>query len=97
MSRFASLTPADSPHRDAARTHVAEIRDTWTGSDTHPGAHYKPRRFASRVAAIGVVIPAHNHVATISQCILGVFAANSYSGWRNALWMVLANTASCAR
>ena len=46
-------------------------------------------RFASLTTAIGVVIPAHNHVATISQCILGVFAANSYSGWRNALWIVV--------
>jgi glycosyltransferase involved in cell wall biosynthesis len=46
-------------------------------------------RLASRMEAIGVVIPARNHVATISQCILGVFAANSYSGWRNALWIVV--------
>jgi hypothetical protein len=89
MSRFASLTTADSLHRDAARTDVADTRDTWTGSDSHPGAHHKPRRFASRMEAIGVVIPARNHVATISQCILGVFAANSYSGWRNALWIVV--------
>jgi hypothetical protein len=89
MSRFASLTTADALHRDAARMHVADIRDTWTGSDTHPGAHCKPRRFTSRMEAIGVVIPARNHVATISQCILGIFAANSYSGWRNALWIVV--------
>ena len=89
MSRFASLTTADSLHCDAARMRVAGIGDTWTGSDTHPGAHYKPRRFASRLEAVGVVIPARNHVATISQCILGVFAANSYSGWRNALWIVV--------
>lgn len=89
MSGFASLTTADGLHRDAARVHVADIRDTWTGSDTHPGAHYKPRRFASRLEAIGVVIPASNHAGTISQCILGIFAANSYSGWRNALWIVV--------
>jgi hypothetical protein len=89
MSRFASLTTADSLHCDAARALVADTRNTWTGSDTHPGAHHKPRRFASRVEAIGVVIPARNQVATIAQCILGVFAANSYSGWRNALWIVV--------
>ena len=89
MSRFASLTTADALHRDAARMHVADVRDTSTGSDTHPGAHYKPLRFASRMEAIGVVIPARNHAATISQCILGIFAANSYSGWRNALWIVV--------
>src|SRR6266852_2636900 len=89
MPPFASLTIADAPHRDAARLHVADIRNTWTGSDAHPGVHYKPRRFASRMETIGVVIPARNHVATISQCILGIFAANSNSGWRNALWIVV--------
>ena len=89
MSRFASLTTADSLHRDAARMHVADKRDTSTGSDTHPGGHYKPLRFASRMGAIGVVIPARNRVATIAQCILGIFHANGYSGWRNALWIVV--------
>jgi len=59
------------------------------GSHTHPDVHYKPCRYASKMEAIGVVIPARNHVATISQCILGIFAANSYSGWRNALWIVV--------
>lgn len=32
------------------------------------------------IAAVGVVVPAHNHAATISQCIHGIFAANSFSG-----------------
>jgi hypothetical protein len=89
MPRFASLTTADALHRDAAGMHVADVRDTSTGSDTHGRAHYKPPRFASRMEAIGVVIPARNHAATISQCIRGIFAANSYSGWRNALWIVV--------
>src|ERR1700693_1341839 len=89
MPRFASLTTTEALYRDAARRYVADIREPWTGSDTHPGGHCSSRRFASRMEAIGVVIPAHNHVATISQCILRVFAANSYSGWRNALWIVV--------
>jgi hypothetical protein len=89
MSRFASLTTADASYRDAARMPVADVRDTSTGSDTHPGAHYKPVRFASGMEAVGIVIPARNHAATISQCIRSIFAANSYSGWRNALWIVV--------
>jgi hypothetical protein len=89
MPNFASLTTADALHRDAARIRGADARGTSRGGDTRPGAHYKPLRIASRIEAIGVVIPARNHAATISQCILGIFAANSYSGWRNALWIVV--------
>jgi glycosyltransferase involved in cell wall biosynthesis len=48
-----------------------------------------PVRFAPRTEAVGVVIPARNHAATISQCILSIFAANNYSGWRNPLWIVV--------
>jgi len=89
MPPFASSTTADVPRCDAARMHVADIRNTWTGSGAHPGVHCKPRRFASWMETIGVLIPARNHVATISQCILGIFAANSYSGWRNGLWIIV--------
>jgi hypothetical protein len=89
MPRFASLTTAEPPHRNAARMHAAEAADTSTASGPHPGARDKPRRFASRIEAVGVVIPAHNHAATISQCIRSIFAANSYSGWRKALWIVV--------
>jgi glycosyltransferase involved in cell wall biosynthesis len=68
---------------------VKEVTETPPASDTHPGAHYKPPRFAPTSEAVGVVIPARNHAATISRCILSIFAANSYSGWRNALWVVV--------
>jgi glycosyltransferase involved in cell wall biosynthesis len=68
---------------------VKEVTETPPASDTHPGAHYEPPRLASRMEAVGVVIPARNRAATISQCILSIFAANSYSGWRNALWIVV--------
>jgi hypothetical protein len=68
---------------------VKDVTDTPPASDTHPGAHYEPPEFASRTESVGVVIPAHNHAATISRCILSIFAANSYCGWRNALWIVV--------
>jgi glycosyltransferase involved in cell wall biosynthesis len=32
---------------------------------------------------------ARNHAETIAKCIASVFAANSYSGWRNSLWIVV--------
>ncbi len=60
-----------------------------TAGDTHPGAHYKRVRSASRTEVVGVVIPAHNHAATISKCISSIFEASSYSGWQNALWIVV--------
>jgi hypothetical protein len=49
----------------------------------------RPPRFALRTEAVGVVIPAHNHAATISKCIASIFEANSYSGWQNELWIVV--------
>jgi cellulose synthase/poly-beta-1,6-N-acetylglucosamine synthase-like glycosyltransferase len=39
--------------------------------------------------AVGVVIPARNQADTIAQCIHSIFAANSYVGWRNSLWIVV--------
>jgi hypothetical protein len=87
MSPFASLTSADASHADSARMHVADLGDP--SRNTSSGAHCKPLGFASRLEAVGVVIPARNHAATISQSIRSIFAANSYSGWRNSLWIVV--------
>ena len=36
-----------------------------------------------------MVIPAHNQADTVAQCILSIFAANSHTGWRNSLWIVV--------
>jgi hypothetical protein len=52
-------------------------------------APYAPAPAASKIQAVGIVIAAHNHVATIGKCISGVFAANNHSGWRNSLWIVV--------
>ena len=46
-------------------------------------------RSASKIRAIGVVVPARNRCATIAKCIAGIFAANSYTGWHNSLWIVV--------
>jgi hypothetical protein len=43
----------------------------------------------SVIEAVGVVIPARNQADTIAQSILSIFAANSYIGWRNSLWIVV--------
>ena len=43
----------------------------------------------SGIEAIGVVIPARDQAETIAQCILSIFAANSYIGWRTSLWIVV--------
>ena len=43
----------------------------------------------SKIRAIGVIILAQNHAATIAKCVQRLFAANSYSGWRNSLWIVV--------
>jgi Glycosyl transferase family 2 len=48
-----------------------------------------PARSPSKIQAVGIVIPAHNHAGTIAQCIASIFAANSYCGWHNALWIVV--------
>jgi hypothetical protein len=44
---------------------------------------------SSVIEAVGVVIPARNQADTIAQCVLSIFAANSYAGWRNSLWIVV--------
>jgi glycosyltransferase involved in cell wall biosynthesis len=43
----------------------------------------------SVIEAVGVVIPARNQADGIAQCILSIFAANSYVGWQNSLWIVV--------
>jgi hypothetical protein len=48
-----------------------------------------PTRSSSKIQAVGIVIPAHNHAGTIAKCISSLFAANSHSGWRNSLWIVV--------
>ena len=50
---------------------------------------YSPTRTPSKIQAVGIVIPAHNHAATIAKCIASLFAANSQSGWHNSLWIVV--------
>src|ERR1700737_4303583 len=44
---------------------------------------------ASVIEAVGVVIPARDEADTIAHCILSIFAANRYIGWRNSLWIVV--------
>jgi hypothetical protein len=46
-------------------------------------------RSPAKIEAIGIVIPATNQSATIGKCIASLFAANSYCGWRNSLWIVV--------
>ena len=46
---------------------------------------YKP----SAIEAVGIVISARNQADTVARCILSIFAANSYTGWRNSLWIVV--------
>ena len=50
---------------------------------------YPPTRAPSKIQAVGIVIPAHNHAGTIAKFISSLFAANSHSGWRNSLWIVV--------
>jgi hypothetical protein len=50
---------------------------------------YGPTRSASKIQAVGIVIPARNQAGTIAKCISSLFAANSHSGWRNSLWIVV--------
>jgi hypothetical protein len=42
----------------------------------------------SRIEAVGIVMPVTNGAA-VSQSIARIFAANSRSGWRKALWLVV--------
>jgi hypothetical protein len=52
-------------------------------------AAYTPVRSPSNIKAVGIVILARNQAETIARCIFSLFAANSYSGWRNSLWIVV--------
>lgn len=46
-------------------------------------------RSASKIQAVGIVILARNQSEATSKCIASIFAANSRSGWRNSLWIVV--------
>lgn len=48
-----------------------------------------PSREPSKIQAVGIVVLARDHRETIGRCIAGLFAANSYCGWRNSLWIVI--------
>src|SRR5260370_18488640 len=62
------------------------MQDPATSSDPA----YRPELYMpSVIEAVGVVIPARNQADTIAQCILSIFSANSYAGWRNSLWIVV--------
>jgi hypothetical protein len=51
---------------------------------------YRPAAPApSKIRAVGIVIAARDQSETIAKSILSIFAANSYSGWRNSLWIVV--------
>jgi hypothetical protein len=51
---------------------------------------YQPApRLPSKIQAVGIVIPVRDQSNTIAKSILSIFAANSYSGWRNSLWIVV--------
>lgn len=50
---------------------------------------YTLTRPASKIRAVGVVVLARDQSAAVSKCIASIFAANSHSGWRNSLWIVV--------
>jgi hypothetical protein len=51
---------------------------------------YQPvPRLPSKIQAVGIVISAQDQSDTIAKSILSIYAANSYSGWRNSLWIVV--------
>lgn len=51
-------------------------------------------RSPPKIQAVGIVIPTRNHAHVITACIARLFAANSYCGWRNSLWIVVVADAS---
>jgi glycosyltransferase involved in cell wall biosynthesis len=51
--------------------------------------HQPDFRALSKIEAVGIVIPARNQSDEIAQCVRSIFAANSQSGWRNSLWIVV--------
>ena len=50
---------------------------------------YPPARSPSKIQAVGIVILARNHSEAIAKCVSSLFAANSFSGWHNSLWIVV--------
>lgn len=52
-------------------------------------ANTQAPRPASKIEAVGIVIPARNQSETIAKCIFSLFAASSCSGWHNSLWIVV--------
>ena len=46
-------------------------------------------RAASKIEAVGIVLPARNESRAIEKCVMSIFAANSYCGWHNSLWIVV--------
>jgi hypothetical protein len=52
-------------------------------------AYHEVSRAPSRIEAVGIVIAARNQSDAIGNCIYSIFAANSHSGWRNSLWIVV--------
>jgi hypothetical protein len=93
MSRFRALFTADyQPSTcNEARMNALDVASiSMQHSNTSNAiAHHQVLRAPSRIEGVGVVIPVRNQADTIAQCILSIFAANSYSGWRNSLWIVV--------
>jgi hypothetical protein len=52
-------------------------------------AYHPVPRLPSKIQAVGIVIPARDQSHAITKSILSIFAANSYCGWRNSLWIVV--------
>jgi hypothetical protein len=51
--------------------------------------HQPDFRALSKIEAVGIIIPARNQSDAIAKCVRSIFAANSHSGWRNSLWIVV--------
>jgi hypothetical protein len=52
-------------------------------------AYHPVPRLASKIQAVGIVIPARDQSHSITKSILSIFAAAGHSGWRNSLWIVV--------
>ena len=79
----------DSASLQRAYLHMSPFRALSTANTSSALAYHQERRAPSRIDAVGVVIPARNQAGTIAECIHSIFAANSYCGWRNSLWIVV--------
>jgi hypothetical protein len=83
--------------RESFATFLLEICDS-SGVSQRPAHASLPAvsqasRVPSKIAAVGIVISAHNRAATIESCIHSLFAANSHCGWHNSLWIVVVSDA----